>query len=78
MSISENLKWVTDAKFIGRTLFYSPSPNFKKFIVEKFAGQFSKNRRIRKKQVRKLMNKMLEKALDNMVRGIRERNEDKA
>jgi hypothetical protein len=78
MSISENLKWVTDAKFVGRTLVYSPSPNFKKFIVKKFAGQFSKNRRIRKKQIRRFMNEMLEKALDNMVRGIRERHENKA
>lgn len=78
MSISENLTWVTDARVVGKNLHYSPSPNFKKYIMKKFAGQFSKNKRIRKKQVRKFMNEMLEKALDNLVRGIRERHENKA
>lgn len=76
--MSDNIKWVTDVRLIGRTLIYTPSPNFMIYIMKKFAGQFSKNKRIKKKQIRRFMDEMLDKALDNLVRGIRERHEDKA
>ena len=76
--MTENLKWVASAEVRGRTLHYTPSPNFENYIRKRFAGQFSKNRRIKKKQFKRFMNEMLLKALDNIASSVRERFENKA
>jgi hypothetical protein len=70
--------YVTDASFQGRWFRYTPSPYFKQFVKDKYKGQFSKNKRIRRKQFKRRMNEILDKALDNLVEGIRERLENKA
>lgn len=34
----DNMKWVTTAEVRGRTLHYTPSPNFERYIQKRFYG----------------------------------------
>lgn len=56
--------YVTSATFKGRTLLYQPTPLLIEVVEKKYRGRLSKNRRIRKKQVKRFAGDIIMQALE--------------
>lgn len=67
----EKVVYVTSAVFKGKTLLYQPTKKLLEVVKKKYAGRFSKNKRIRKKQVHRFANEIITKALELFADGFK-------
>ena len=56
--------YVTSAIVKGRTILYQPTKKLLEAVKKKYEGRFSKNKRIRKKQVHRFANEIIGQALE--------------
>lgn len=67
----EKVVYVTSAVFKGKTLLYQPTKKLLEVVKKKYAGRFSKNKRIRKKQVHRFANEIISQALELFADGFK-------
>lgn len=67
--------YVTSSVFKGRTLLYQPTPKLLEVVKKKYAGRFSKNKRIRKKQLQRFANDVIMQALDLLVGNVKDKTQ---
>lgn len=65
------MMYVTSAVFKGKTLLYQPTKKLLEVVKKKYAGRFSKNKRIRKKQVHRFANEIISQALELFADGFK-------
>lgn len=56
--------YVTSAVIKGKVLLYQPTRLLLEVVEKKFKGRFSKNRRIKKKQLKKFAGNLIMQALE--------------
>lgn len=56
--------YVTSVIIKGKILRYQPTKKLLEVVKKKYAGRFSKNKRIRKKQVHRFANEIISQALE--------------
>jgi hypothetical protein len=67
----EKMMYVTSAVFKGKKLLYQPTKKLLEVVKKKYAGRFSKNKRIRKKQVHRFANEIISQALELFADGFK-------
>ena len=63
--------YVTSAVIKGKVLLYQPTRLLLEVVEKKFKGRFSKNRRIKKKQVHRFANEIISQALELFADGFK-------
>lgn len=63
--------YVTSVVVKGRALLYQPTSKLLEVVKKKYAGRFSKNKRIRKKQVHRFANEIISQALELFADGFK-------